>query len=72
MLLWGTSLVVQWLRLRASSAGVGGLIPSWGTKIPHMVQPKDKKGGCTNIPLGPSLLSILLKGIYPEVELLIV
>ena len=31
----GTSLVVQWLRLRASTAGGTGLIPGWGTKIPH-------------------------------------
>ena len=37
----GTSLVVQWLRLPASSAGWGGRavgsIPSQGTKIPHVV-----------------------------------
>ena len=31
----GTSLVVQWLRLCASSARDVGLIPGWGTKIPH-------------------------------------
>ena len=31
----GTSSVVQWLRLRASTAGGTGLIPGWGTKIPH-------------------------------------
>ena len=31
----GTSLVVQWLRLRASTAGGTGLILGWGTKIPH-------------------------------------
>ena len=30
-----TSLVVQWLGLWASSAGGMGLIPGWGTKIPH-------------------------------------
>ena len=28
-------LVVQWLRLHASNAGGMGLIPVWGTKIPH-------------------------------------
>ena len=28
----GTSLVVQWLRLHASSAGAPGLIPGQGTK----------------------------------------
>ena len=30
----GTSLVVQWLRLHASTAGGAGLISGWGTKIP--------------------------------------
>ena len=30
-----TSLEVQWLRLCASYAGSIGLIPGWGTKIPH-------------------------------------
>ena len=32
-----TSLVVQWLRLRASTAGGMGSIPGWGTKILHAV-----------------------------------
>ena len=32
---WGTSLVVQWLRLCASVAGNMDSIPGWGTKIPH-------------------------------------
>ena len=27
--------MVQWLRLRDSSAGASGLIPGQGTKIPH-------------------------------------
>ena len=31
----GTSLAVQWLRFHASNAGAAGLIPGWGTKIPH-------------------------------------
>ena len=31
----GTSLVVQWLRLCASTEGVAGSIPGQGTKIPH-------------------------------------
>ena len=39
----GTSLAVQWLRLRASTAGGAGLIPGWGTKIPLAVQPEKKK-----------------------------
>ena len=34
----GTSLVVQWLRLRASNAGCVGSVPGWGTKIPHAKQ----------------------------------
>ena len=31
----GTSLVVQWLRLRVSNARGPSLIPGQGTKIPH-------------------------------------
>ena len=31
----GTSLVIQWLRLRTSTAGGTGLIPGRGTKISH-------------------------------------
>ena len=31
----GSSLVVQWLRLLASTAGSVGSIPGRGTKIPH-------------------------------------
>ena len=31
----GTSLVVQWLGLCASTAGATGLIPGWGTKKSH-------------------------------------
>ena len=34
----GTSLVVQWLGLRDSSAGDAGSIPGQGTKIPHALQ----------------------------------
>ena len=34
----GTSLAVQWLRLRASIAGGTALVPDWGTKVPHAVQ----------------------------------
>jgi len=33
-------LVVQWLGLRASTAGDPGLIPSWVTRIPP-VRPKE-------------------------------
>ena len=31
----GTSLVVQWLILHASNAGVTGSIPGWETNILH-------------------------------------
>ena len=34
----GTSLAVQWLRLRASHAGGMGLIPGQETKIPNAMQ----------------------------------
>ena len=36
----GTSLVVQWLRLRAPNAGVLGSILSWGTQS-HIAATKD-------------------------------
>ena len=38
-----TSVLVQWLRLLASTAGDTGLIPGQGTKIPHGLQQKKKK-----------------------------
>ena len=44
----GTSLVVQWLRLRASIAGGTGSIPDWGTKIPHVMWPKTKQANKQN------------------------
>ena len=37
----GTSLVVQWLRLRTSGAGEVGSTPGRGTKIPDAMWPKD-------------------------------
>ena len=36
----GSSLMLHWLRLSASTAGGNGSIPGWGTKI---MQPKKKK-----------------------------
>ena len=33
----GTFLVVHWLRLCAPDAESPGLIPGWGTKIPHVI-----------------------------------
>ena len=41
----GTSLVVQWLRPQTSTAGGMGLIPGWGTKIPHAMQCAPPKKG---------------------------
>ena len=38
-----TSLVVQWLRLHACSAGGVGLIPGQRTKIPHGCGNQKKK-----------------------------
>ena len=35
-------LAVQWLRLHASNAGILGLIPGQGTKIPHATQHSQK------------------------------
>ena len=37
-----TFLNVQWLRLPTSTAGGVGLIPGWGTKIPHAVSRQNK------------------------------
>ena len=38
-----SSLAVQWLRLCASVIGDTGLIPGWGTKMPHGMAKKKKK-----------------------------
>ena len=35
---FGTSLVVQWLRLCAPNAGGTGSIPGQGTEIPHAAE----------------------------------
>ena len=43
MLYARNSLVVQWLGLRASTAGGMDSIPGWGTKILHTVQHGKKK-----------------------------
>ena len=43
----GTSLVVQWLRLWATNAGVMALIPGHATKIPHAARHGQiKYNGC--------------------------
>ena len=38
----GTSLVVKWLRLHASTSRGMSSIPGWWTKIPHAVQCSQK------------------------------
>ena len=43
MSLLGTSLVVHWLRLCASTAGGTGSMPGRGTRIPHASQCRPKK-----------------------------
>ena len=40
ILVWETSLVVQWLRLHAPNAGDPGSIPAQGTR-PHLLQLRD-------------------------------
>ena len=40
---WETSLVVQWLRLRASTVEGRGSIPARETKIPRAIQHAKKK-----------------------------
>ena len=42
---YGTSLVVQWLRLHASKVGGMGLIPDQGTKI-HLLRGMAQKKIC--------------------------
>ena len=37
----GASLAVQWVRHHASTTEGMGLIPGWGTKIPHATQPNN-------------------------------
>ena len=44
----GTSLVVQWLILHASTAGGTGWIPGWGTKIPQATWRGQKKKKVTH------------------------
>ena len=44
-----TSMVVQWLRFYAPSAGGLGSIPGQGTR-PHMLQPKKEKKKKTKTP----------------------
>ena len=43
MTFFGTSLLVQWVRLHASNAAGIGLIARWGTRIPLTVWPKTRE-----------------------------
>ena len=47
--MWGTSLVVQWLRFHAFTAADSGSIPGQGTKISHAMWSKKKKNKNENI-----------------------
>ena len=43
LVIFGTSLAVQWLRLHTPSAGGTGSIPDQGTKILHAARRDQKK-----------------------------
>ena len=49
VLLPGTSLAVQWLRIHASTAEGAGSVPGWGTKIPHATCGKRKKKNVASV-----------------------
>ena len=57
-----TSLVVQCLRLHASTAGGPGLIPGWGTKILHATQYGKKKKKSTGFLRAVTLPTSLCQG----------
>ena len=61
---FGTSLVVQWLRDCTSTAGVKGLIPGQGTKIPHAERHCQKKKKERKLSY-PSLISYSLNDKDP-------
>ena len=64
----GTFLVVQWLRLHASTAEGLGSIPGQGTKIPHAVwygQKKNMKHVGGGLPLAAVANTFLIVG-YPD------
>ena len=48
----GTSLVVQWVRLCASTAGSMGSISSWGSKMQHVLSKKKKIASIRQVPPG--------------------
>ena len=43
----GASLAIQWLRLHTSNTRGMGLIPGWGTEMPHATQRGKKKKKAT-------------------------
>ena len=57
----GTSLIVQWLRILASTEGVGS-ISGWGTKIPHngTAKKKRKRFSSMDIEEGKLMFELLL------------
>ena len=71
--------MVQWLRLHPSNTGVMGLIPDWGTKIPHAMWSSQKKRGGRNINLSiieeglakenSSVFYLLFMGVSPQYHL---
>ena len=68
----GISLVVQWLRLHLSIAAGTGLIPDWGTKIPHAAwcgHKLKKKKKKTAVPLGNVSEDPLQNGFWSKFEL---
>lgn len=66
-----TSLFIQWLRLYASSSESMGLMPVWGTKIPHAtIRPKlktTKKKKSPNKTNKKRCSSLIVSSPYPGV-----
>ena len=73
--MWGTPLVVQWLRLYLPMKGDAGSIPGQGMKSPHESWPKTKnikqKQFCNkfNKDLKKKTIWYLTKGLCESVEL---
>ena len=60
----GNSVVVQWLRIHASTAGGTGSIPGWGTKISHATHSAAKnKNNKIKMKCLANSMRYLLKGI---------
>ena len=63
----GNSLVVQWFRLQASTAGSEDLIPGWGAKFPHATQHGQKNKRREKIVSQP--LVTLINKVVPGFDL---